>query len=495
MRTTIGSVFLAAALSSSAGTLGCSAEGGRDNKVAETPADTVRHHVPLLGTEQAMGSAQPLVTLVVFGDYLCAPCAGLWSVLRHLPEEYGDDLRIVHRSMARSGSPSDLAADAAYAAAEQGKFWDYHYSLYAQPAEWTDALLVERAESLGLDVARFRDDLATGTAASARLQDSRAALALGVMAAPVAFLNGIPLIGPTHEDAQWHAMIDGELALARRLVDEGTPRAEVLAAITKGASTEALEEPEAVRRMRDEANAKAQASQVDYGGLVAYDPQARYAVPVTGAPSIGPADAPVVMVVYGDFECPYSRRANAQLVSRVRAERGSDVRIVARQFPLEFHRAASGAARAALAAGRQGPERYWAYADALFAHEGMLGRSSFEATAQQLGLDLDQFNKDFDDPALDLSVESDRLGALALGVSATPTFVVNGRVVEGLVSWETLAAMIDAELSATSALQDSGVARDALHAARMRGAIEPDAFPNAGAVAGAIQPNPSSAGE
>jgi Na+/H+ antiporter NhaA len=150
----------------------------------------------------------------------------------------------------------------------------------------------------------------------------------------------------------------------------------------------------------------------------------------------GPEGAPVTLVEYGDFECPFCGRAE-QVIRELLLETGSDVRYVWRHLPLnDVHPFAQMAAEAAEAAGGQGA--FWEMHDTLLAHQDDLGPRALATYAQQLNLDLDRFRADLRDHAYADRVLIDVTSADESGVSGTPTFFINGRRHYGVYDIDTL---------------------------------------------------------
>lgn len=147
-------------------------------------------------------------------------------------------------------------------------------------------------------------------------------------------------------------------------------------------------------------------------------------VETAGYASKGAANAPFTIVEYADFECPHCKVASMVVDQLVKANPGK-VRVVYKHFPLTFHAMAKRAAAAAEAAGKQG--RFWEMHDAIFATQTMLDEDLLLGHAKALGLDVERFQKDWNDPATAQKVEASRSEGEALGVDATPAFFVNGR--------------------------------------------------------------------
>jgi Na+/H+ antiporter NhaA len=155
----------------------------------------------------------------------------------------------------------------------------------------------------------------------------------------------------------------------------------------------------------------------------------------------GPHDAPVTLVEYGDFECPYCGRAEP-VVRELLAEIG-DLRYVWRQLPLtDVHPHAQLAAEAAEAAGEQ--DAFWELHALLFAHQDALAAADLLRYAEQLGLDRDRFKRELRERTFSGRVARDVESADLSGVSGTPTFFVNGRRHHGAYDLEALTAAVKA---------------------------------------------------
>jgi protein-disulfide isomerase len=161
-------------------------------------------------------------------------------------------------------------------------------------------------------------------------------------------------------------------------------------------------------------------------------------------PAFGPDTAPVTIVEFSDFQCPYCEQAS-KTVQRIRETYGEKVRFVFRQFPLSFHPNAHVAAEAALAAHAQG--KFWPYHDRLFKHQGALDRKSLESYAQELGLDLPSFKKGLDDRAFDTQIDADIALGRTAKVDGTPTMFINQRRAPNPTDFDAVAPLIEAALT------------------------------------------------
>ena len=168
---------------------------------------------------------------------------------------------------------------------------------------------------------------------------------------------------------------------------------------------------------------------------------------VAGEPARGgPADAPVTIVEFSDFECPFCSRVEPTL-AQVRETYGDKVRLVFKQFPLtNIHSRAQKAAEASLCAQDQG--KFWELHDAMFGDQENLEVADLEAKAKKLGLDTAAFKQCLESGSKAAAVTEDvRQGSVA-GVAGTPALFVNGQLLSGAVPYEKLAQTIDQELAA-----------------------------------------------
>lgn len=172
----------------------------------------------------------------------------------------------------------------------------------------------------------------------------------------------------------------------------------------------------------------------------------RFSVDAAGRPTLGPSSAPVTLVVFSDFQCPYCRKFSST-VSEVTKKYGEKVRIVFRQFPLtNIHPDAMRAARAALCAGDQ--NRFWEMEGLLFQDQSNLGIEALKDRAKKLGLDLNVFNACLDSAQKGTQIREDVAAGMAAGADGTPTTFVNGRYLNGAQPLEAISAIIDEELKA-----------------------------------------------
>ncbi len=155
-----------------------------------------------------------------------------------------------------------------------------------------------------------------------------------------------------------------------------------------------------------------------------YDEDQAVEIATEGSPSRGSQMAPVTIVEFSDFECPYCGRAHP-IVQQLLREFEGRVRVVFKHYPLSAHPHAMPAARAAVAAGNQ--DQFWPMHDLLFEHQRQLEEEDLIGYAEQLGLDMDRFRADMAATETQDRVEADKDAGREAGVEGTPTFFVNGR--------------------------------------------------------------------
>ena len=186
-----------------------------------------------------------------------------------------------------------------------------------------------------------------------------------------------------------------------------------------------------------------------------------YDIETAGYPSLGPADAPIVIVEFSDYQCPYCYKWHQEVYQDLLAAYPGKIRFVYRNFPLSFHQNAFASAEAALCAGDQ--NAYWDTHDLLFANydklnnqEGtVLEQATYNQFARELGLDVPQFEECMtsrkyeqfiiDDVNYASSLPPDSNGEAAVG--GTPTFFVNGHRLGGAYPLQYFRQIIDAELA------------------------------------------------
>lgn len=164
--------------------------------------------------------------------------------------------------------------------------------------------------------------------------------------------------------------------------------------------------------------------------------------------SEGPADAPLTLVEYGDYQCPYCGAAYP-VVKRLQKTLGKKLRFVFRNFPLtQAHPYALIAAETAEAAALQ--DKFWEMHDLLFEQQDFLEPDIIPTWAEKLGLDLEKLGKDISQGVIEERIKEDRQSGIRSGVNGTPTFFINGTRFDGLPDYGSLLAALESELTQRS---------------------------------------------
>jgi protein-disulfide isomerase len=170
-----------------------------------------------------------------------------------------------------------------------------------------------------------------------------------------------------------------------------------------------------------------------------------HSIDIGDSPVLGAADAPVTIVEFADFECPYCAGVEPTL-ERILAEYAGKVRLVFKHNPLPVHPNALLASRAAVAAQRQG--KFWEMHGLLFSAQERLDREAIASHARVLGLDVQAFESVLASPESTRAVSADMSLAGRLGIKGAPAFFINGRFIPGAQPFEVFQEAIDRELAA-----------------------------------------------
>lgn len=155
-----------------------------------------------------------------------------------------------------------------------------------------------------------------------------------------------------------------------------------------------------------------------------------FEVKVGEAPYLGNKNAKVTIVEFSDFQCPFCKKGS-DVMNQVKKKYGDKVKIVFKHFPLPFHINAKKAAEAAMCSFEQSNDKFWKMHDRFFDDQSKLNISEIKATAKEIGLDVKKFNDCLDSGKYASHVEKDLEYGKQIGVKSTPTFFVNGKMVNG----------------------------------------------------------------
>jgi predicted DsbA family dithiol-disulfide isomerase len=180
----------------------------------------------------------------------------------------------------------------------------------------------------------------------------------------------------------------------------------------------------------------------------------RIQVATEGHPTKGPATAPITIVEFSDFQCPFCSRVEPTL-TQIEQKYGDKIRVVFRQFPLtSIHPMAQKAAEASLCANEQG--KFWQMHDAMFSDQEKLEVPDLKAKAGKLGLDQAKFDQCLDSSKYAARITEDTKAGSQAGVTGTPAFFINGRSLSGAQPYEALAQIIDQELAKSASKGGKG---------------------------------------
>ena len=171
----------------------------------------------------------------------------------------------------------------------------------------------------------------------------------------------------------------------------------------------------------------------------------RYDIPIENAYAIGPADAPITIVEFSDYQCPFCRRWHNEVYEPLLAAYPGQIRLVYRNLPLtSIHPDAMSAAEAAMCAGEQ--DAYWPYHEKLFSSES-LGSTIYLQYAQDLKLNMGTFEACLSNHKYQQAIQEDSDFAINLGIRSTPTFFINGLALVGAQPLDVFKQVIDKELA------------------------------------------------
>jgi protein-disulfide isomerase len=313
---------------------------------------------------------------------------------------------------------------AAMAANEQGKFWQMHDKLFGDQQHQDRASFEQHAKEIGLDMNKFKAALDSDKFKAKIDADSAAGNAAGANGTPTFFINGRQLVGAQPFTA-FKPMIDEEIAKADKLLKSGVKMEQLYD-----------------RQLADNV-AAAPAAPAQAAAPTPAAPVVVKDIAIGNAPTMGPKNAPVTIVAFSDFQCPFCSRAVPTLKQLEEQYKGK-IRIAFKNQPLPFHQNAKLAATAAMAANEQG--KFWEMHDKLFANQQQLDRASLEKYAQEIGLNMGKFKTALDTNKFDAQIAADSQEGMKIGANGTPTFFINGRQLVGAQPATAFSAIIDEEL-------------------------------------------------
>ncbi|WP_230469803.1 DsbA family protein [Lujinxingia vulgaris] len=395
------------------------------------PATEV-HMVPVRDADYTKGASadQALVTIMEFSSFQCPFCARGSETIKQLVEKYPNQVRVVFKHFPLGfQQQSEPAARASVAAGNQGKFWEMYELLYDNQRALGEAKFEELAGQLGLNMDKFKADYAAPATAEIVKQAQRDGQSAGIRGTPGFLVNGIKVVG-AQPLAVFEDHVKKQIEIAEKIKSD------------RNLSGDALYE--AVVEYNKENVAEAAPAAAPERPAAPAPKIADDALSVGNSYTMGPANAPVTIYEFSSFQCPFCARG-AETLDRVKEEYGDKVRVVYKNFPLPFQAQSEPAARAALAAGKQG--KFWEMYHLLYENQRSFREDGlWERLAGELGLNMDKFKADFEDPAIAQQVKDESEEGRSVGVTGTPAFFVNGTRVTGAQPFEKFKELIDAEL-------------------------------------------------
>ena len=363
-----------------------------------------------IGESTSIGPADAKVTIVKFVDIQCPYCKRTIPTVEKIMNTYGDDVRVVFKNNPLPfHKEAPLAAEAALAAGDQGKFWEmYKLLLDKQKALKKDDLL-GYASSLGLNTVAFEKALDDNAHKDLIDKEQKQARALGATGTPAFFINGRYLRGAQPFE-KFKPIIDEEIAGKRPPFRWA-------------------------KNVKEQEKAKKKAEEKKVHDI---DPGASY--------SRGPQGAKITMIEFSDFECPFSKKFQVTIGALLEAH-PEKIRHVFKHNPLKFHKKAPLAHQAVLAAGEQ--DKFWEMHAKIFEDHKKIEKENLLEKAEALGLDVGKFTKALDDGTYKEVVDGDLSYGAKYGVRGTPTIFINGRKIVGAQPLEKFESVIDEELKKT----------------------------------------------
>jgi protein-disulfide isomerase len=411
-------------------------KGGNKKKPSPNKKKKTKvEYVPVSGDDAMYGAKDDyLVTVVEFSDFECPFCDKALPAVNKIKENFSDQVRLVfkHRPLSFH-KQAEGAAKAAIAAQMQGKFWEMHDKLFANQKKLGEDFYVEAAKELGLNVEKFRKDMKSDKVAKQLKNDTKIAGNVGANGTPTFFINGVKVVG-AQPYSRFESEIEKQIELAKEIKKKEGVSGEKLYKAVVSKNKEEADSAAADGGNKPSPKKKKPNPTVDTDKLSIGD-----------SPVKGPEDAPVTIYEFSEFECPYCKKAKDTFESVLKDYEGK-VKVVHKNYPLPFHKAAKPAAHAALAAKQQG--KFWEMYDLLFKNQKQLDQSTdtYVGYAKELGLNVEKFKKDMKAAAESNTIKEDMAMGKEVGVRGTPAFFINGQRLVGAQPASKFKSAIDKAL-------------------------------------------------
>lgn len=369
---------------------------------ANEPAPAARAEFNDMEGRRFEGAADAEITLVEFSDFHCPFCKRVTPTIDKLMEEYDGKIKRVFRHFPLPmHAGAEKSHEASECAGEQGKFWEYHNKLFENVGGYrTNEARTELAETIGLDKNAFKTCLESGRYTELVQKDIAKGRSVGVTGTPASYINGVKVSGARPYNA-FKEVVDALLA----------GKEPEVAAPQKNTPPPAP----AFYEFKD----------------------------LSGKPAKGPENAPVTIVEFSDFHCPFCARVQGSL-KQVIENYGDQVRIVWRHFPLAMHAKAPRAHEASQCAFEQG--KFWEFHNLLFENMSQKTDEAYIGHAEKLGLDMPAFKQCLETGKYAEYIKEEVAVGQKAGVRGTPGFFINGKSFRGAQPYERFKAVIDEAL-------------------------------------------------
>lgn len=357
------------------------------------------------GVPPAKGPEKAPITIQEYADFHCGFCKRAAATMQKILENYPGKVRLIFRHHPLSTTPgqgSYLTHEAAVCAQEQGKFWEFHDAVFAFSGSPKEADLHAIASQIGLNAGPFSDCVKSGKARKFLDAELAEGNSKGVDGTPAFYVN-------------------------EQLVDGAYPY-EHFQRIIEGI----LDPNKAGANIPDKPAAPAPPKIATFDDL-------------EGKPSLGDKNAPVTVVEFSDFHCPFCKRVTPTIEQLVKNYKGK-IRRVWRHYPLPMHSGAEHTHEASQCAAEQ--DKFWEYHDKLF--ETLGGARDDQALiklGKDIGLNGKKFEKCLTSGKYKDLIQKEIEKGKAAGVRGTPAFFVNGQLVSGAQPYEKFEQIVKSELA------------------------------------------------
>jgi protein-disulfide isomerase len=405
--------------------------------------------VPVTARDPQLGPSTAPVTIVTISDFQCPFCSRVVPTMKQIEETYKDQVRIVfkHNALAfhNRARPAAEASSAVMGLAGSQAFFKFHDLAFANQQNLTDENFEAWAVQAGVDKAKFKEAYASKKFAAKVDEDMALAQKIGANGTPAFRINGVTVSGAQPFE-KFKEVIDAQLAEAKKLVASGTKPADVYVTLTNKNQTAQPEQPKAAEKKPPAGDDE--------------DDKSVWKVPVLADDPIrGPKDAPVTMILFSEFQCPFCKRVEDTL-KQVTDAYPNDVRIVWKDNALPFHNRAKPCANLGRFAYKQkGDKGFWEAHDAMFASAPKLEDDDLKAVADKLGLDWGGVKAAIDGNKFGDKIEQSMEVANDFQARGTPHFFINGVRLSGAQPFDKFKSVIDEQLAKAKALLAKGTPR------------------------------------